>query len=92
MPFFFISLNTSAMGAERAGKMLRAFADATTHLELVPAVDGNASAASYAHADAQYNHLLKRNSMSEVRRPRCTFPWHRASSSCHPTSRLTPEA
>ena len=67
VPFFFISLNTSATGAARTAQMLRAFAGSTTHLELVPAVDGNASAASYAHGDAQYNHLLKRNSMSEVR-------------------------
>jgi hypothetical protein len=67
VPFFFISLNSTATGAQRTAKMLATFSGATTHLEHVPAVDGNASAREYTHADAQYNHLLKRNTMSEVR-------------------------
>ena len=66
VPFFFISLNTSQTGALRTKKMLAAFSGITKHLEHVPGVDGNASARDYTHADAQYNHLLKRNSMSEI--------------------------
>lgn len=66
MPFFFVSLNSTATGAARTSELRRAFAGASTHLELVPAVDGNASARSYTHAEAQYNHLLKRNTMSEI--------------------------
>ena len=66
VPFFFISLNSTTTGAQRTAKMLATFSSVTTHLEHVPAVDGNASARDYTHADAQYNHLLKRNSMSEV--------------------------
>ena len=55
VPFFFVSLNTSATGAARTQKLRRAFAGATTHLELVPAVDGNASARYYT--PVSYTHL-----------------------------------
>ena len=71
-PAFFISLNTTASGARRAQQLEAAFArDAHgagvfSRLELVPAVNGNASARSFVHAEAQLNHLLKKNSMSEI--------------------------
>ena len=69
VPFFYISLNSSSSGAARSRKLQQAFGKWPAHVEmltLVPAVDGNASGRSYAHADAQYNHVLKRNTPSEV--------------------------
>ena len=61
VPFFFISLSS-----ERADRMRRLFGGTSTHVEWVKAVHGNTSAREFVHYQAQYNHLLKRNTPSEL--------------------------
>lgn len=60
-PFFYISLHK-----ERGERIRRDFSHLTSHMELVPAVDGNASAHTFCHNQAHYNHMLKRNTASEL--------------------------
>ena len=66
VPFFFISLLSSPSGRWRAARVQRHFANVTSTLRHVPAVDGNRSARSYVHTDHQLNKLVKRNTLSEI--------------------------
>ncbi|KAL3924422.1 MAG: hypothetical protein SGPRY_003920 [Prymnesium sp.] len=61
VPFFVISLSK-----ERADAVIQSLQNLTTHLEHVPGVQGKASARNYAHDLAQYKHLRKRNTPSEL--------------------------
>lgn len=66
VPVFFLSLNRTATGRARSRAMQASFEAAGRHVELVPAVDGNASANEFTHTGKQLQHLLKRNTMSEM--------------------------
>lgn len=66
VPVFFLSLNRTAMGRARSRAMQASFEAAGRHVELVPAVDGNASANEFTRTGKQLTSLLKRNTMSEM--------------------------
>lgn len=66
VPIFYISLNRSATGRARGVRLHSTFSAVARHVELVPAVDGNSSADRFMHTDQQFNHLLRRNTPSEM--------------------------
>ena len=66
VPVFFLSLNRTATGRARTAKLHASFDAAGRHVELVPAVDGNASARDFTHVDQHFHHLLRRNTASEM--------------------------
>ncbi|KAL1503495.1 hypothetical protein AB1Y20_011977 [Prymnesium parvum] len=60
-PFFVISLSK-----KRARSVIESLRNVTTHVEHVPAVHGNVSAHEYVFHMAQYHHLMRRNTASEL--------------------------
>ena len=66
VPVFYISLNHSAAGRARSARLQSSFSAFAQHVELVPGVDGNASARTFVHAEQHFHHLMRRNTASEM--------------------------